>query len=68
MDEYMHTRAGLEIVRDGVKDMGKPPLFSRVPSGQGPLEVLGDKATCINFYGGPGDALCSDSIRQGREG
>ena len=48
--------------------MGELSPGPRVPSRQDSLEFLGDEATVINLYGGPGNALGGDGVGQGREG
>jgi len=55
-------------LRDSVKDMGELSLSSRVPSGEGSLEFLGDQPATVDLDRSPGNALSGDGVRQGREG
>ena len=64
----MEEKGDGRTVRDSVKDMRELALGSRVPSGEGSLEFLGDQPATVDLDRSPGDALGGDGVRQGREG
>ena len=47
--------------------MRKPSLLFRVPSGEHPLEFLGDETAGVDFDGSPGYALGGNGVSQGGE-
>jgi len=64
----MRERGDGRTVRDSVENMRELALGSRVPSGEGSLELLGDQPTAVDLDRSPGNALGGDGVRQGREG